>query len=602
MLTVIGRDQLERNSGKSLADILNTVSGTTMVGSSSNLGTNVTASIRGGSAGNVLVLINGVPVNDPSVNDNYFDLNFINPEEIERVEVMKGGHSTLYGSDAVTGVINIITRKAGKYGVYKDFFAAAGLYGTYKVNAGIRQSSQKSQLSVQYGLTTSNGFSSSNDSTGNQNYDKDGFIQHNITGSWSISLAKKLKSSLFAQYSWYKTGIDGSAFSDDKDYNVTTDNLSAGAGLSYEIPQGSVQLNYRFNNVNRLYLNDSADKAPDYLRVDYNGKTHYVELYANRSWQKIEVLAGIDYRRNSMSSDLLSISMFGPYSSSLGDSLAKMSQLSPYASVVLKPTGIINVEVGGRLNHHSKYGNNFSYTISPSVLLNERLKLFVNLYSAFKTPTLFQLFDPTFGNTNLDPEESFNIESGAQWFLTNNFNFRAVYFYRKTDHAIEFIYTDPANFVSQYRNVSKKTARGIELEGSYKSEKWNVSANYTHTKAQLTSSYDNTGFPAGKDSAMNNLYRTPADVFNASGGIQITPKIYAGSALRIAGERLEPVYGAAPKTLAGYYTLDFYGEYIATKNIKVFADFRNVTNREYVEILGYNTRGFNFMAGARLSF
>ena len=262
----------------------------------------MTAGIRGGSAGNVLVLINGIPVNDPSVNDNYFDLNFISIDQVERVEILKGGQSTLYGSDAVTGVINIITRKTGSSGFHTDFSAAAGSYGTFKANAGIRQSTARSQLSLQYGVITSNGFSSAHDSTGNNNYEKDGFLQHNVTGSWQFSLTEKLKANVFGQYSWYKTGIDATAFVDDRDYNVTTDNFSGGAGLGYDIDGGNIQFNYRYNNVSRLYLNDSSDRAPDYLRVDYTGKTHFVELYGNKRWKNIELLAGVDYRHNAMSS------------------------------------------------------------------------------------------------------------------------------------------------------------------------------------------------------------------------------------------------------------------------------------------------------------
>jgi len=601
VLTVIGRDQLDRSSGKTLGEILNTVSGTTIVGSNSNLGTNMTAGIRGGSAGNVLVLINGIPVNDPSVNDNYFDLNFISIDQVERVEILKGGQSTLYGSDAVTGVINIITRKSGSSGFHTDFSAAAGSYGTFKANAGIRQSTASSQLSLQYGVITSNGFSSAHDSTGNNNFEKDGFLQHNVTGSWQVSLTEKLKANVFGQYSWYKTGIDATAFVDDRDYNVTTDNFSGGAGLGYDINGGNIQFNYRYNNVSRLYLNDSLHRAPDYLRVDYTGKTQFVELYGNKRWKNIELLAGVDYRHNAMSSDLLSVSMFGPFKTSLSDSIAKMSQLSPYASVILKANRLFNIEIGGRLNHHSKYGDNFSYTINPSLLVNNNVKVFLNLYSAFKAPTLFQLFDPSFGNTALDPEESFNIEGGAQWFVNQHLNFRAVYFYRNTEHAIEFIYTDPVNFISQYRNVSRKKASGIEVEAEYKSERWNLSANYTHTEGELVSKYDNTGYPLAKDTTINNLYRTPENVLNVTGGVWITKKLYTGSTVRIAGERLEPIYASAPVVLDNYYTLDVYGEYRIKDNIRLFADFKNITDQEYFEILGYNARGFNFMGGVRIN-
>lgn len=601
VLTVIGREQLERSTGKTLAEVLNTVSGTTVVGANSNLGTNLTAGIRGGSAGNVLILINSIPVNDPSVNDNYFDLNFIPIDQIERVEILKGGQSTLYGSDAVTGVINIITKKSGTSGFHTDLSVAAGSYGTFKANAGIRQSRAGSQLSIQYGVITSNGFSSAHDSTGKNDYEKDGFIQHNVTGSWRVALAEKLKANVFGQYSWYKTGIDASAFVDDRDYNVTTDNVSAGAGLGYDLGGGALQFNYRFNNVNRLYLNDSSHRAPDYLRVDYNGKTHFAEIYGNYKWKNVELLAGADYRHHQMSSDLLSVSMFGPYTAKLGDSVAKMSQLSPYASIVLKANRLFNIEVGGRMNHHSKYGNNFSYTVNPSVLLNDNVKVFLNLYSAFKAPTLFQLFDPMFGNQQLDPEESFNVEGGVQYFVNKQFNIRGVYFYRNTKQAIEFVYTDPVNFISQYRNVSRRKSNGIELEAEYRSEKWNLSANFTHIKGKIVSAYDNAGFPLAKDTTYNNLYRTPENVFNLTGGIWLSNKLYAGSTLRIAGDRLEPVYASAPVVLDKYYTVDLYAEYRIFEHVRAFVDFKNITDQEYFEILGYNTRGVNFMGGVRVN-
>jgi vitamin B12 transporter len=225
----------------------------------------------------------------------------------------------------------------------------------------------------------------------------------------------------------------------------------------------------------------------------------------------------------------------------------------------------------------------------------------VNLYSAFKAPTLFELFDPTFGNKGLNPEESFNVEAGAQWFITNSFSTRAVYFFRNTNNSIEFIYTDPANYISQYQNISNKKASGIELEAEYKGDKWNVAANYTHIEGKLRSPYDNAGFPLGKDTVINDLFRTPNDVFNLNGGMQICKNFYAGTTVHIAGKRLEPIYAGAPKVLGSYYTVDLYGEYRIKKGIKVFADFRNITDQKYFEVLGYNTRGFNFMGGLQLT-
>ena len=185
--------------------------------------------------------------------------------------------------------------------------------------------------------------------------------------------------------------------------------------------------------------------------------------------------------------------------------------------------------------------------------------------------------------------------------MNKQFNVRGVYFYRNTKHAIEFIYTDPVNFVSQYTNVSSKKSNGVELEAEYKGDKWNLSANFTHIEGKIVSQYDNAGFPLGKDTTYNNLYRTPKNVFNLNGGVWLTTKLYAGTTVRIAGDRLEPIYASKPVVLDKYYTIDLYGEYMVLKNVRVFGDVKNITDQEYFEILGYNTRGFNFMGGVRVS-
>jgi vitamin B12 transporter len=341
--------------------------------------------------------------------------------------------------------------------------------------------------------------------------------------------------------------------------------------------------------------------APNYLKVDYAGATHFAELYATQKATNFEFVAGLDYRRNAMEQDLLSISSFGPYTAKLGDSLANMAQFSPYASLVYKPGKVFNMEVGGRLNSHSEYGTNFSYTLNPSVFLNNKVKVFANLYSAYKVPTLFELMDPLYGNRELEPETSLNFEFGGQWFLTKQWNIRGVYFFRNTDDAIEFIYTDPQNYVSQYRNVSNKRAGGVEVELDYRNKYWNLSANYTYTKGELTSPYDNAGYPIGKDTTINDLFRVPKNVLNVTGGAWINPRWYVGSSVRVAGERLEPIYAGAPVILDNYYTVDLYSEYRFWKKAKVFLDFKNVTDQQYFERLGYNTRGFNFMGGFQVS-
>ncbi|RYY93501.1 MAG: TonB-dependent receptor, partial [Chitinophagaceae bacterium] len=110
-VTVIGRDVLDRNSGRTVAEVLSVQAGFRIVGSQNNLGTNQDLYLRGAGVGKTLILIDGIPAYDPSGIDQAFDLNSIPLDNIERVEIVKGALSTLYGSDAIAGVVNIITRK-----------------------------------------------------------------------------------------------------------------------------------------------------------------------------------------------------------------------------------------------------------------------------------------------------------------------------------------------------------------------------------------------------------------------------------------------------------------------------------------------------------
>ena len=111
VVTVIGKDILEKSQGRTLSQVLNDQAGITINGALNNAGTVQTVYMRGANSGRMLVLLDGIPVGDPSFISNEFDLNFMSVNDVERIEIARGAQSTLYGSDAVTGVINIITVK-----------------------------------------------------------------------------------------------------------------------------------------------------------------------------------------------------------------------------------------------------------------------------------------------------------------------------------------------------------------------------------------------------------------------------------------------------------------------------------------------------------
>ena len=602
VVTIINREQLDRSSGRTLSEILNTVVGTVISGANNNFGTNLTASIRGGSAGNLLFLVDGIPVNDPSVNTNYFDLNLFAIDQIERIEILKGGQSTLYGSDAVNGVINIITRKAaaGKLNILAGL--TGGSYSTFKQNIGLNGSTPRINFSLAYTHQSMEGFSSAYDEVGGNNFDKDGSQQHVVNTRIGFTHGPRFRSFIFGTYSFYNADLDAAAFVDEKDFTVKNRNAQAGAGLVYTHAAGSIHFNYTFNYIERDYFDDSTYKSSpfvDWSRGHFMGRTHYAEVYNSWNRKNWELLTGMDYRLNNTSQSYVSGSSFGLYEPPM--LAATMHQVSPYASFIYKGVPGLHAEAGGRLNFHSEYGSNFSFTLNPSYLIQEKIKLFGNLYSAFKTPTLYQLFDPAAGNAQLEPEKGIIGELGIQLFPMEKAMVRLVGFYRNTNDAILYSY-NPSTFESRYLNASNQKNYGLELEGELTAKRWVITGNYTYTSGKTRAAYDGTGVGLGKDTTYYNLYRIPKHAANLQVGFRVTDALFISTLARIVGEREEFIFGAPPETLDGYMVIDLYGEYGVSKGVKLFLDLKNITNKQYFDLLGYNSRRMNFMFGMNVRF
>lgn len=596
VMTVISRQELERNSGRTLAELLNTTAGVNIVGANNNAGTNLTTSIRGSAAGNVLILIDGIPVNDPSVITNYFDLNFMVTDQAERIEILKGGQSTLYGSDAVAGVINIISRQQRQNGVKINGSFTGGSFNTLKQHIGLNGRNNKTSYGINYTHTSADGFSSAYDSSGSGTFDNDGLNQHTLAARLGFPLSKSITAVFSGTYNYYKTDLDAAAFTDERDFIAVNQNKQFAAGLTHKHSKGAVRLNYHYNWLRRYYLDDSSHKSNpyiDYVKSNYIGRTQYWELLANWQLANWELLTGIDYRLNKTDQWYWSTGAFGPYAPP--NLNAEMKQLSPYASVVYKYKKL-TVELGGRFNKHSEYGNNFTFTFNPSWRLNSGIKAFANLYSAFKTPTLYQLFDDFAGNPGLTPEKGIIAEAGAEMLKGKSFTTRMVGFYRKTNDAIIYSF-NPSDFTSRYINASRQINYGAELEAAFTKGPWKISANYTFTSGKTTAAFDGTGTALGKDTSYFNLYRIPKHALNLDAGFRINQSLYVSAQLRSISEREEFIYGAPPATLDAYTTIDLYGEYKFSTLVRTFIQLKNITNKQYFDILGYNTRRFNITAG-----
>lgn len=600
VLDVITREQLDKSEGQQLTQILNEQAGLVVVGAHGTLGSEQDVLMQGATTGKTLILIDGIPAYDPSGTSTNFDLNLINTDEIERVEILKGSQSTLYGSDAVAGVINIIMKKGNGKPFNLSLGASEGTYNTLKVSAGIDGKINNTGYNIQYTRLRTDGFSAAYDSSGKAGFDKDGFNESILVANLNQKLSDGFQLRANFQYGRYNNGLDDGAYTDGKNYTATSKNVQTGLGADYTIHNAMLHFNYNYNATTRTYLDDSAtqiQQGGSYSFSTFTGRSHYAELYTNIDLSKhLNLLVGADYRNQRTNQYSLYIfqDFFPPYetdydTSRLGVDSARVRQVAGYASILLKNMGGFNLELGGRYNNFNRYGNVFTYSINPSYVVNDMVKLFANLSSGFSAPTLYQLYSPyrdPFGV--LKPEKTVSWETGLQYSV-NNLNARALYFDRNTSNQIEF-YTD-TNFNSYYINLDRQYAHGFEIESSWKTGPWSFSGNYTYTTGKVTTPVK------GKDTTYNDLYRQPKNLVNLKVGMQPAPELFFSVSLRTVGSRIESVYGSTPVGIASYYTLSAYAEYKVEKGLKFFINLQNLTNQLYFDIPGYSTARFNFMAG-----
>ena len=596
VVSVITKLQLEQSAGKTLGQLLNEQAGIVINGANGNLGTNQTVYVRGAGSGRALILLDGMPVYDPSLINSEFDLNFISLFDIERIEICRGAQSTMYGSDAIAGVINIITTKGN---VKKPFNVKAlqsfGNYGNYRTNVQLYGKANKLQYQTRFTNISSKGFSSATDTVGNKNFDNDKYQGTVTAANLKYDFTKSFTVKAFGQYTNYKNDADGGAFVDDRDFTLSNKNVFSGINFQYKKDKFSLQANYQYSQTKRGYVNDSGFVSgfSKYENSNYKGQSNFAELFGNFELGKhFTLVSGVDYRSANMTSDYLSISSFGPYTSQFPKT--SVEQWSTYASLIFSgEKKKLNVELGMRYNQHSAYGNKITYTFNPSYSITDQLRVFGSIATGFKAPSLYQLYaGPSIGNPNLNAETSTNYELGFQ-YSNKQFSGRAVYYYRNTDNGIDYL-GFPAN-PSGYFNYINQVGNGVEVELSYKLDnKFTVSGNFSLLDAnEKTQSRLNA-----KDTSYTYLLRRPKVQFNINAGYAFTPELFVSTGIRYAGKRYDVGgYRKADKKLEDYTVVNLYGEYKLLKALKLFVDMQNLFNVKFYDAVGFNAIPFMFSTG-----
>ncbi len=568
-------EQLQRNGGKALSDLLNEVPGLQMDGNFGTPGANISYYLRGARNRQTLILIDGVPLNDPSAINAEYDLRYIPVSQIQSIEILKGGLSTLYGTSAAAGVINIKLKDAAQ-NFSGSAEVTAGSFGTFSQNLNVSGTEGKFTYFGSANNLSSEGFSAAQDNDPAVEFDKDGFKRQNGLLKLGYKFTDRFSVNLHSAYEKFESDYDAFEFADASN-RQEYDQVRLGLVPRYQYANGEVEGKFFYNVNERKFF--SAFPAT------YQGNNFQGEItHRHRFSRSVQTLAGLNYQdlafeqQGSISNDTANFSIFDPYVSLLID----------------LPAGF-SVHAGLRLNTHSVYGSKVVYNLNPSMLFNQdgnfRYKVFGSIATSYVTPSLYQLYS-IYGNTQLKPEEALNYEAGFS-LLTDRITFTGTWFSRDESSPIDFvsIFDAEGNYVrGEYRNLStERNVNGIELSAAVElSESLAASAHWTTMDTDIPVSF----------------YRIPKKKYGASVTWAPIQNLTLKADYNYTGKRTTFDYFSFREiTLADFQLVDIFASYdLFKKKLNVYASVNNLLDEDFVAVYGYTTRGRTFNTGVRYSF
>ena len=594
VIHVITQKQLQQNAGKTVIEILNTIAGIDVKGVNANASEPRSINIRGGRSRQVLVLIDGVPVTDQSAINQEFDLRLLAVSQIETIEILKGASSTLYGSGAATAVINVILKKASKDSVSGSFETSFGTNNSTKSsNSGLADKNQNINLNgtlgnfnflASFSITGVDGMSSAK-STTNTVFENDSFYSKNALLKLGYKINDKVNIISFLNYDTFEYDFDAAAFSDSEVNMGDQEQFRVGIRPNYTYNKGELYMLASINSVKRNFnsFNAFSNTLDSY---QYNGESINLDLVNKYEFSnQFQLITGVNYQEHSNNT----ITPFG----TIEKDIANFNTLDPYASVVYISDYGLSANIGGRLNVHNVYGNQFVYDGNLAYsLLNSKetsVKVLTSYSTAFIAPSLYQLYDGYSGNIDLNPETNQTFEVGFDATFKEKIQFDVVYFNRKEVDAI--IYN---NTTYSYGN-SSSDASGLELNVRVAATSFlSINSSYTYIDSNNLEDFNDY---------------IPANKFVT--GIDITPfeNAFLNFTYRNVGERtIFDRYGSFGTAgddviLEEYQVLDFMANYkVLEDTVTFFIAATNLLNEDYDDIFGYETRGRNYKVGVRLQF
>ncbi|WP_443971101.1 TonB-dependent receptor plug domain-containing protein [Sphingobium sp. CR28] len=597
-ITVLDKMSIDQAGDLSVADLLLRTPGVSL-SRNGGYGTATSLRIRGAESDQTVVVIDGVKLNDPSSTGGGYNFANLLTGDASRIEVLRGPQSILWGSQAIGGVVNIVTPLPEK-----------ALEGSVDVEAGSRETvSARAAIGGRTGplawriggqAFTTDGVSAIAPAFGGK--EADGYTNQSVTGRAVLDITDGVSADLRGYYSNGRVQIDG--FSGDTAEYSRNREFVGYAGLNVALLDGRFRnrIAYGYTDTDRDNFNPALarrqtfDAAGKNRRLEYQGSLAIVP--------GVEALFGAENEVSRFRSVSPPASLATPVPA---PARGRAEITSFYGQLNLTPTEGLTLTGGLRNDDHNRFGSRTLFAGGGVWALPTGTVLRASYSEGFKAPTLYQLFSE-YGNQTLDPEQAHGWEAGTeQRFLDGKVSLGATYFERRSRDLIVFAScstttVDPLCFMpgsstqrrfGYYENVARAFAQGIEAAGHVAiSDALSIDGNYSWTLSEDRSQ--------GSANFGKQLARRPRHAWNISAQYSIPKGPSLGAAVRWAGESFDNASNST--RLAPYTLVDLRIEMPVSEEVRFFVRGENVFDEKYETIYRYGTLGRSIYAGLRGRF
>ncbi len=614
--TVITSNRIKSTGAETVSDLLRYVEGA-YVQSMGGPGRTTNLRIRGLDSRWVMVMVDGMEVNDPISIGGAFDLSSLSVDDVERIEVIRGPESPLYGSDAMAGVVNVITRT----GESKPSFSLSGYTGSMDTWQTRFSSSGKLGL-LDYSLAAShfetNGIAK-DDRCWRSNYAaKVGAdLSENLRVEGTLRFIRNDLQYDDLDFMNYKT------FNDPNQYQKNH-HLIATCNINYfPVDWWETQLKFGLSDTRRKYSDkwdpesrDHQDFGGGFVTDQLSSEQSYTGRIKKIDWQntlylldrenvKNTLVVGYEYREDEgkSTSNIINSSPQGIYEDKTRFPFRRSQLIGYYLQNELRLWDTLTILAGIRYDDPDDFGGRTTYNLGASYHLQATDTILKARYATgFKRPTLYELYAPPNpawyflgGNRGLVPEEGESYELGfTQFLFSHRVTFDFTFFHEAIDKKIMW-YTDPVTFQGTYENISTIVDKGVELGLTITPLKnLLIKASYTYTDTDDREHH-------------RRVERVPLNQWNLSAFYTWEEKLNAYLGVRFAGDRIDTYRRTPSGNLKPYYAnsytvVDGRISYKVRPNFELFLRGANIFNREYEEVKGYEAPHAQWYLGGKIRF